>query len=166
MIVRVVYLPDPSFSLTSYVPLSQRNHKQSHKIWNVAWRNDWLPKRSIVLLTYMRTHVSAPVHRDLLGHDRWQKRFLLHFCFRLWEDIHHVGDRQGARHLRTNTKRPVPRHWGDQWWHAVQRLYVLSGGSEELTSPSLLVSTTNNTTQRLLSLQWDKCFLYIVFFAF
>lgn len=47
---------------------------------------------------------------------------------RLWEDIHHAGDWQGAGNLRSNAERPVPCHRGDQWRHAVQRIYVLSGG--------------------------------------
>lgn len=30
--------------------------------------------------------------------------------YRLWEDIHYVGDRQRAGHLCSNTERPVPCH--------------------------------------------------------
>lgn len=49
--------------------------------------------------------------------------------FRLWENVHYVGNWQGAGHLRPHTERFVSCHRGDQWRHAVQRIYVLSGGT-------------------------------------
>lgn len=49
--------------------------------------------------------------------------------FRLWEDLHHVGDWQGAGNLRPDPKRFVPCHRRDERRHAVQRLHVLPGGN-------------------------------------